>query len=311
MENIYLLCGEDSFRLSLKLEELKKKISKKLELIKPKEEEELISLVFSVSLFRTNKLILLDLNKVQTQELENLNKELKRQKLPKEVFLFFYKEGKLDRRLKVTKELEELADHKFFLELFSPWKTKEISDWIKTLAKDKNLTIESKASFKLAEFYKNNTSLIGASLDLLDLYFDEEKKLIDLKLVEKICKQEANLFLSIDLLLEKNFSQFQLSLKNLLLSQSSFQILAALQNIFDYFLDLKDLVENLGDSPDKAAKKLIKHPFKIKQDLSKLRSWSFQDLFKIYENLNKLESLSKSGKLGDLAQGLRFLFARL
>ena len=74
MRNIYLLSGEDSFRLALTCQEIQAKLSKssaekKLDIVKIEEIEALTSLAFSRSLFGNRKLILLELNQINNLEL--------------------------------------------------------------------------------------------------------------------------------------------------------------------------------------------------------------------------------------------------
>ncbi len=293
--NIYFLFGEDHFRLNLALKALLQKFSH-LPLKKMGENDDFQSTIWEISFFADEKLILLNWHDFSTNKINELISLLEKEDLPDFVRLVIFASGKMDKRLKAYKFLEKAAKESIEIELFSPWKLQDICKWTKELAVEKEINIETNAIQRLVEFYTSDTASIASELDKLFCY--TAGKAIKKSDIEDLCQNHFDLFDLSDNLLLGQITDFINKFKKIAYFQSPLPIIAGLQTVFRNYTILKDLkAQGLGES--EITKLTNKNPYKIKQDLIKLKNIKLNYLLQVITKLNLIEDGLKTGKAQD------------
>ncbi len=293
--NIYFLFGEDHFRLNLALKALLQKFSH-LPLKKLQENDDFQSTIWEVSFFAEEKLILLNWHDFSTNKINELTNLIESEDLPEFVHLILYAAGKMDKRLKAYKFLEKSATETTEIEQFSPWKLQDICKWTKDLATEREINIETNAVQRLVEFYTSDTASIASELEKLYCYTAGKPiKKLD---IENLCQNNFDLFDLSDNLLLGQISDFINKFKKIAYFQNPLPIIAGLQTVFRNYTILKDLQgQGLGES--EITKLTNKNPYKIKQDLIKLKNIKLNYLLQIIKKLNLIEEGLKTGKAYD------------
>lgn len=301
---IFLLHGDDHYRLGQELSALKKRVMSELSTeacsINLGIKDDIQTVLFGVSLFAADKLVLVDLDEFNLDELIEV---ISADELPDFVKLIVYKFGKLDKRTKSYKAIEKLATRSIEVEAFSPWKEAEIVEWVRGQADLKGIKIENLAAQKLVEFYSNDTASISAELERLFAFTDG--KTITFKDIEFVSQAHHNLFDLADDLMKCDYGKFSEKLKQLTYFQNPLPIVAGLQTVFRSLLQIKDLQEqNL--SSNEIAKLTGKNGWKISQDLNKVKSLSVRQLALLVERLNQIEEEIKTGASFEASYHMRF-----
>ncbi len=304
--NIFLFFGEDRFRLKRQLDSLCKTICEEkpgLTVKKLSAQDDLESEISGLSLFSNEKVVLIELNEFDPDNL--LEAITNRASTSNKIILFQL--SKLDKRQKLYKSLEKLCNTTE-VEAFSPWKPAETIEWLQEIAEEENISIDKIALQSLVEHYGNDSTLLYSELKRLECYAAGNK--IDHKQVQMLCESVENMFDLADYLLNKQFSEFAQKVKRITLFQNPLALVAGLQTVFRGYLQLKSMNEERLPSAE-IAKSLGKNPWKVGQDLQKLKNTSFNYLLKVLESLNQIEEEIKTGFYFEPDLQFKFRFLQL
>lgn len=114
------------------------------------------------------------------KDMDNLSLYLQKP-MPSTVLIINYKNGSLDRRKKITTDIEKTAV------LYESKKIYEnkLPGWIQTYARTKGFGIDDRTSELLADFLGSDLGLIAGELDKLMIYMPKDEKRITSELVER------------------------------------------------------------------------------------------------------------------------------
>jgi DNA polymerase III delta subunit len=320
-QEIYLLSGDDSFRLQIELKRIKQEIiqdwntaqdgqshtenlglviDNEISVLQASSNNDLQSTIFGVSLFHSKKLVLIDLADFEAEDIIAL---LECDEIPDFIKVIFYYRGKLDKRQKLYKFLESVSIRVVEVEQFSSWKTADIANWAKAQAAALQVKIDHNAVDKLVELNGNNSALIFSELQKLQCF--AENNPIKLKDVEDLCKPHNDVFDLVNYLLVGNLQIFSRKIKEISLFQHPLELIRAMQTIFRGFLQIKSLQASDIQSAE-IARLTGKNPWKTNQDLIKLSKVKIEKLSAIYKMLGQIESEIKSGQAFDPVTHMRF-----
>ncbi|MDJ0625378.1 MAG: DNA polymerase III subunit delta [Candidatus Caenarcaniphilales bacterium] len=291
-QSIHLIFGDDEFRVSQKIKELKNEsLSSKNDTtchrVNPK--DDLFTEIFGISLFSQNKLLILNLPDFDSNELLKI---LESDSIPQHIELIIYQSGKLDKRTKLFKFLDKASGKVFEINQFSPWKPNDVTNWLKMVATSKNINIEQKALQKMVNFYGNDTASLNSEMDRLASYVNNE--IIKLEDVEKLCDSHEDLFSVVECILKKQLGLASQKAEKYINHQSPLPLIAGLQTIFRSYFIIKEL-DSEGINPPEIAAKIGKNPWKVSQDVLKLQKVRIDFLGKIIKTLNQIEFEIKTG----------------
>ncbi|HEY9886703.1 MAG TPA: DNA polymerase III subunit delta [Vampirovibrionales bacterium] len=305
--SLYFLHGDDNFRLSETLKQLKSKVKKELNSNYVREVsniDDLSNEALSLSLFDDRKILLLNLIKLDNLQLLEF---LETEEIPESVVLIVFNKGKADKRTKLYKLLDKIATQKFEVNQFSPWKTAEIVNWLKDHASEENISIDNLALQKLVEFFGQNTASMASELQRLCCYTKGAQ--IKIEDVQALCEAESNLFTIADLILSANIKDLSRSIKQICSFQNPIPLLAGLNTIFRGYLSIKELSDS-GFSAPEIASQTAKNPWKVKEDLKKLNSYSLTKILSVVEVLSEVEIQIKTGWSFSPELTLRYYLAK-
>ena len=225
--SIYLLWGEDDFRLEKELFSLRKKILpdeisplnyRKLD---NPNNQILLENIQTTGMMFGNLLIEVHSNKLflrtspDKKENENENKKefiLKLldvlEFLPPSVHVIFVCKipkntgKKIDGASKIIKEMKKFAQIQEF-QPFKPWEDKKIIEWIINTAKEKNLIIKPDAANQLFQDVGSELRQLDNELNKLELVIYPNNT-ITKEIVKKLCLSHENIFMFTDTWLEGN-----------------------------------------------------------------------------------------------------------
>ena len=316
---IYFLHGDDLYRLSKQKEKIidKYKNSADFSIKKIFSSDEFETQAFSQSFFAQNKLLIIDLSELELNSLLKSLEYFSKQKNNLISILFFYR-GNPDKRTKIIKLIENISDEIIITSSFKPWNREEIVDWLKTRAHEENIKINKLALEKLVEIFSNDTGSLNNELIRLSNYSctpentdininiknNIKQREIQVADVEKICTGNQEIFSLADSILDKNFSFASFQIKNICSFLHYLPVISALQKIFRNYLIILSMDESKKSQSD-IASFLGQHPFRIKQDLKKLKNISSVYLFKIIQALNDTEESAKTGSSENIINYLR------
>ncbi|MBS5805524.1 MAG: DNA polymerase III subunit delta [Acinetobacter sp.] len=201
---------------------------------------------------------------------------------------------KPDSRRKLYKILSKYNVKEF--PTFKTYKTAEIAGWIKTQARNKDISLNDDAISLLIEQIGNNLREFDTELDKLKLIAYPEKK-ITRKMVEEICISNEDLFGFADLIMQGERDKALLEFNKLLDKKHPLEILSAIQTMLRKWIILKT---KSSLSPGELSKLTGQHEFVVKQTLQKLKNTKTADLVKLKENLYEAEFRIKSAEAIDI-----------
>ncbi|MDX1920873.1 MAG: DNA polymerase III subunit delta [Candidatus Caenarcaniphilales bacterium] len=307
-DNLLLLHGDDGFRVQIQLKELKSSLldgASEISLINFSSKDDLNSQIFGLSLFALQKLIFINLEDFNLEALVGDLEGLLCQEgnFPDGVKVILHSSKKLDKRTKSFKALEAMVAKIYEVNQFSPWKPLETVDWLKKYAAVHQIKIERTALEKLVEFYGNDSATLVSELEKLYCYSaGAEIKLLDVK---DNCESNQDLFALSDRLLDRDFVGFCRSAYKTITFGSPLPLLVGMQSVFSNFLVLKELSDE-GKNSNQIAELTGKNPWKVGQDVQKLKRIDQTFLRRLFFALNKLEYEIKTGEGFDPALQMRF-----
>ena len=209
-------------------------------------------------------------------------------KLPRE------ESKKPDTRRKLYKILSKYNLKEFAT--IKTYKTNEISNWINTIAKSKDIQLNNDAIMLLIEQIGNNLREFDIELDKLKLMAYPNKK-ITKEMVEKICITNENIFNFTELIIKKEFDKAILEFRKLLDKKHPLEILSALQTMLKKWILLKI---NSSKSTLELSKITGQHEFVVKQTLQKLQNTKAEELIRLKQQLFNAEFKIKSAESIDI-----------
>lgn len=309
---IFFLYGEDDYRSSLKLQQIKEKFLKEVDpsgfnIVNIENISiEDISKEFSQTGFLANKKLVIIKNllkqKISKEFSDFLLEEINTMSDEKEENILVFYEDNLPNskkqsltgdKLKIWKNLASLK----YAQDFAKLEDHKLVSWIIEKFKENKKIIEK----HLAEEF---LVLCGSSLRILA---NEIEKICNYSSNEKITKQDfivmstqlvdENLFLFAEKLAEKKITDaVKLLNEQINLGVNTQQILSMIIRQYRILLEIKSSISD-GITKNNLAKHLSIHPYVIKKSTSIVDKYSLYELKEIYRKLLELDIKTKSSKL--------------
>ncbi len=276
-----LVYGKDFYRVNKKIKEIVNSYDKS-KLIALDEQQDYLNIIkgefTQESIFKEDKIILLDnlLKSIQQEKNLKLNKKpqkviviAKEEKVLKKDLSFFEKNGKVFN--------------------FEPLKKPELISWIKEEVKSRKGEIEKDAIDLLADFTGNDLWLVSNEIDKLISY---KKGVIEKKDVALLTrpKIEGDIFKAIDFLASKKRKEaLDLFYRHI---EKGDHILYLITMIAYQFRNLIIVKMSKG----KESKELGMHPFVFYKSFQQAKRFTESDLKLIYDKIIETEELIKTGK---------------
>ena len=201
---------------------------------------------------------------------------------------------KLDSRRKLYKILSNYNKKEF--PTFKTYNTAEISAWIKSQAKTKEITFKDDAVELLIENLGNDLRQMDSEMEKLKL-IAYPQKVITRDMISQICVSNQDLFNFTELIMTGNKDKALLEFKRLLDKKHPLELLSAIQTMLRKWIILKTK-SSLGSM--ELSKLTGMHEFVVKKNLQKLKNTPVADLVKLKENLFEVEYKIKSAESVDM-----------
>lgn len=201
---------------------------------------------------------------------------------------------KIDRTLKVTKELEKIAIVRQF-DSFKPWNDKEVISFINEYASDKKVCINPDAAYKMFELIGPDLRTLNSELTKLATYVGEGN-LITNKEVNLLCAGTDNVFYLADYWVQHKTNEAMAELKKILDKDHPIKILAVLQTLVGEWLHIKLELKH-GKRSTALAKEIGMHEFRLKKTIEKLQRVPVERLSKMKNEITMTEMKIKTGQL--------------
>ena len=309
---VYFFYGEEDFNIDLELDKMRSKlnpdfIAMNYKLLDNPDFAELINAVRTTPMMFGSSLIIIDAckyffsegNKFEDKELQELEESLNsNQENVDIVFVVRIPRDdgkKIDTRRKLYKILSKFNAKEF--PQFSPFKTAEISAWIKNRAKEKKLKINEDAVNVLIEQIGTNLRQFDVELEKLKLVSYPEN-LVTKKMVEDNCISNQDLFNITKYLMQGEKGKALLEFKQLLDTKYPLEILSALQTMVRQWTIIKAM-------PSANVQELmlltgIRNEFRIQNIKKDLKNISAKDLVNLKNSLYDVEYRIKAGQVLDV-----------
>ena len=200
---------------------------------------------------------------------------------------------KIDGASKIVKALKKIGEVVEF-PTFKSYQTKELTEWISQNAKEKGLIIRPDAANALLEGVGEDLRRLDSEIEKLELLAYPEKT-ITKKFVDALGLNCDNIFTFADVLASKDKQKSQLELAKLLEKDDPLRVLGFLQSTIRRWLVLK--MDSRVMSQFEISKKHNMHEFRVKKELEKLAPMSVENLIELQKNITATEFKIKSGKL--------------
>lgn len=205
-------------------------------------------------------------------------------------------EGKKpDSRRKLFKILAK-TDVRVF-DAIKSYQVNELTSRIKSIAKEKNISLDNDACLALIEQIGNNLRDVDSELEKLKLLIYPEKKVSE-KLVRENCISNQDLFNLTDYIMKNQKDKALLEFRRLTDKKHPLEILSAIQTMLRKWITIK-LNANSMSTFD-ISKKVGMHEFAIKQTLIKLKNTSLKEMVKFKQLLINAEYKIKNGNAYDV-----------
>lgn len=300
MQNLFLFHGEDNYSSSQKLRNWQKHFVQKfgdsdLEVLEGKK--------LDLSNFTTNleampflsekRLIILRdfIANNKTEQHERITPLLS--KIPDFSVLVFLETGKVDKRLKIYKQINKFGK----VEEFTAIEPDKICDWIINKAKSENTPISYKAANYFSQVCPMEMWNINNEYEKLKTFANGEE--ISTEMVEKVVTPSltASIFKLTDSMAIKDHRQAIQTLH--ILKESGEELTRVFYMIVRHFrimIQIRDMMEK-NENQFSMQKKLKQHPFVIKKTAQQARNFNMNKLKDIYTSLLDLDTRFKTGKI--------------
>lgn len=302
---IIFLCGEDTYSSRQKLNEIidKYKAMHKTGLnfyqfdFSEKRLDELKKIIETNSMFKEKKLVVLsDVFGKSSEEQKELAGYLKKAgaEYDSEIMLVVYEKKIPDKRTELFKFLNKKPN---FFQEFKNLEGVKLENWIKKEVEKSGGKIEARAVGVLAAFVEGNLWQMANEIEKLALFCGDRaisEKDIELLVQAKITN---NIFNTVDALAVRD-KRLILKLLHQHLEEGDNELYLMTMFIrqFRNLLIIKDLLGK-GIPYYELASKTRLHPFVVKKTFEQARNFSLEGLKKIYNKLEDLDILIKSGKI--------------
>lgn len=230
---------------------------------------------------------------------EDLLSELQRTLpiVPDNSHLLFTSAKKPDARLKSTKLLQKYARIQEF-SLIPPWKTEEITQQVKQIAKQIGVKLTPAAVELLGESVGNNTRQLWLELEKLSLYRSKEDSILDTDVVANlvIANTQNSLQLAKSILNQEVSTALTLAKELIDRNEPPLKIVATLVGQFRTWTIVKSAIES-GEKDDKVIANLadVANPYRIPHLRQEIYNCSFKQLLDSLPILLELEFKIKQG----------------
>ncbi len=290
---IYLFYGKDDYRIKQRLEEIireEKKTSKNLNLKNLQGSYRDFKDEFSqVPMFKEKNIFVLTDFFSDSDFKENFVKDGKKFADSQDLIIFCEKKD-----IPAKDSLLVFLKKNAKVEFFRPLQGEQLKSWIQKEARMLSAQMERGASEKLIEFVGNDLWRLANEIRKLAAYKKESRK-IEREDVELMVKPniEADIFKTIDALAGKD-KKTALSLlhKHLEKGDTPLYLLSMITFQFRNIIAVKDLAER-GQSLQKAGL----HPYVAQKSSRQARSFTLDELKKIYRKIFQVDYKIKTGKL--------------
>jgi len=303
---IIFLYGEDGFRSSQKLAEIKSKFLEKsgegasLSIFDFSEKDwnigEIITNISSGGLFSSKKLaIIKNILSVQKDSSDDklesfLKAESKKEK--SDLILVFWENGKMKKGSKFYKLLKKIAKCQEF-ELLEGIK---LRNWVIGEFEKSNALISPVAVEKLIVFVGNDLNLLSREIEKLVVY--KNKGEISGEDVDALVKSkiDTDIFKTVDALARGDKkTALKMLHDHLEAGEDPFYLLSMYFYQFRNLVKVKPLAEK-NMSQAEIASRLKMHPFVVRKSLEQARNFSWLQLKSLYNQLCEIDFESKTGK---------------
>jgi len=176
-----------------------------------------------------------------------------------------------------------------------------LEDWISDRAKSKGIDVAPEAVRSLAAFVGYDLRLMDQELEKLSIYVGDKKKVTaaDVRLLVTYVR-EADIFEMVDALGRREQRHAIVLLHQMLdEGRPALYLLTMIVRQFRIMLQVKELA-SLGMSEPDIAKELRLHEFVVKKGNFQARSFTFEQLTRIYDLLAGTDESIKTGKAPDV-----------
>jgi DNA polymerase III subunit delta len=176
----------------------------------------------------------------------------------------------------------------------------KLTNWILKRIKeiDEKSSISKTALGKLVVFCGNDTNILDKEIQKLVNY--AEGRMIEDKDVEVMvrAKIDSNIFQTIDALANRRKTEaLKLLHRHLEKGEDHFYILSMFIYQFRNLIKIADLKENYGAHEQEIVRISKLHPFVVKKSMAQLRMFPLEKLKKIYQKLSDLDTRVKTGQI--------------
>ena len=200
---------------------------------------------------------------------------------------------KVDGASKIVKAIKKIGEVQEFQQ-FKSYETKKLIEWINQNVKEKNLFIKSDAADELLLSVGEDLRRLDAEIDKLELLAYPEKT-ITKKMVAELGLSCDNIFTFADVLISGNKEQSYIELNNLLENDEPLRVLGFLQSTIRQWLIIKVDSKTLSDF--EIGKKINMHEYRVQLALKKLSKVTIKQLIELQRKITETEYKIKSGKL--------------
>lgn len=325
---LYFLFGPDTYRSKQKLKELLEKYQTDFEIHKIDGEnikfEELRNKINSISIFSSKRLFVIEnlsLNKNQqqiTSFLKDANLYARTEDYVNNILIFW--EEKINKNTSLYKFLstshittkhqardKKKADENFVFE-FNQLDNNELKKWVNDYVKQKAGKIESMAIQDLTMNGKNNLWKLSQELDKL-LAYNKNITLDNICLLTN-SNFDNNIFNLTDAIGTGNkVTALELINKQLESGMQPIYLLSMIIRQFRILIQVKEKISPDFKTRADSVKELGLHPFIVQKSIGQSQKYSFEQLEKIYQDLQKIDLQLKSSKLSPEVLFNYFIFS--
>jgi len=307
---ILFLYGEDSFRSSQKLLEIKNKflstdsVGSGLSIFNygNNNKQKLSDVLSTPNLLAPKRLVIardmiLAGTETEISELiDYLKKNEKQIQEDKDLVIIFWEDGQPKKNGKLYKVLEKIAKSQNFAKLTGL----KLNQWIVQRIKeiDSSSGISKNALEKLILYVGSDTNSLDKEIQKLTNFSDG--KIIQEESVEILVRSnvDTNIFNTIDALASNNKKQaIGLLHEHLKKGEDPFYVFSMFVYQFRNLLKVSDLQEQYRGNDYAIAKATGLHPFVVKKSLAQLRNFPITKLKEVYQRLSELDTQIKTGKI--------------
>lgn len=308
---IFFLYGEDSFRTSQKIAEIKNKFlmsdtsGSGLSVFDYSEKgnrQKLLDVLNMPNLLAPKRLVIVK-NLIEAGE-ENeresawdyLEKHTKQLQEDKDLVIIFQENGQPKKSGRLYKLLIKIAKSQNIEKLSGT----KLNQWIVQRIKEYNPSggIGKEALEKMIAFVGDDTGMLDMEIQKLANFADG--KIIQTEDVEILVKAniDTNIFNTIDAIANNNKKEaLRLLQEHLAQGEAPFQIWAMFVYQFRNLLKVADLKDQYFGNDYAIAKAAGLHPYVVKKSLNQIRSFPIAELKNIYQKLADLDMQIKTGKI--------------